>query len=314
MASAQASRNVCKAFNGKKLVTFSGTQEMIKFPCRYNAVRDTVCGNWKVTVSPGNMLETIRNKLYVINTMWVGVERISDGKKWEGRTDLKVAQKYLDGLSDTPFNTKDGALNIREVFNFGDQNANMEVSLLEKRGDFKITFNLFEPFGDWHKNSKFSFECYSKKFVPTDYPTQLCGNGTRMEVKGFKKSMEWRENRQATLFYNIFSNMELIQTDSDCQSAQRAMAKRCVRGGQDLRYKASKLCWGLVGKPLYQRCISGNMDSPISAFRHCVEFVCSDYKDPNACEALGDELDMCPELPEVSRTVKQQCKPNLVTV
>ncbi|KAL8624965.1 hypothetical protein ACOMHN_039852 [Nucella lapillus] len=51
-------------------------------------------------------------------------------------------------------------------------------------------------------------------------------NGTKREVKAFKKTMEWRENRQATLFYNIFSDMGIIQTDTDCISAQRAMARR----------------------------------------------------------------------------------------
>ncbi|XP_076467200.1 uncharacterized protein LOC143298270, partial [Babylonia areolata] len=61
----QGVRNVCEGKNGKKLVTFSDTMEQIKFPCKYNAVRDTVCGSYRVTVSPGNMLENDRNKLYV---------------------------------------------------------------------------------------------------------------------------------------------------------------------------------------------------------------------------------------------------------
>ncbi|XP_076467201.1 uncharacterized protein LOC143298271 [Babylonia areolata] len=134
----------------------------------------------------------------------------------------------------------------------------------------------------------------------------MCGNGTKREVKTFKQSMEWRENRQATIFYNVFSNMEITQTDYNCASAQRAMAKRCVQKGEDLRYKAANLCWPLVGKPPHQRCISGNMDSPISAFRHCVEFVCSGYSDLNSCLALGDELDLCPELPEVSETIRRE--------
>jgi len=313
IACAKAGGKVCEVMNGKKMITFSGTPELIKFPCKYNAIRDTVCGNWKVTVSPGNMLETYRSKLYVIRTVYVGVERISDGLKWEGRTDLKIAKKYLTGFTDAPFNTKDGALAIDDVFEFGSPNADMEVSLKEKSGAFDITFNLFDPMGRWHKDSAVSFKCKSNNFVPTEYPTQLCGNGTDREVKTFKKSMEWREHRQATLFYNIFTNLELIQTDNNCIAAQRAMSKRCIQNGEDLRYKAANLCWPIVGKPTYQRCISGNMDSPISAFRHCVEFVCSGYTDPNSCAALGDELDLCPAVPEVSDTVKSVCRPDLVT-
>ena len=105
--SVQAAKNICRAYNGKKVVTFSRTQEMVKFPCRYNAIRDTVCGDWKVTVSPGNMLETLRNKAYVIKTLWVSVERISDGLKWEGRTDLKIARKVRrEGLKDLQIGRK----------------------------------------------------------------------------------------------------------------------------------------------------------------------------------------------------------------
>ncbi|KAL8575542.1 hypothetical protein ACOMHN_059606 [Nucella lapillus] len=305
------SKAVCEAKNGKKLITFSDTLEQIKFPCKYNAVQDTICGSYRITVMPGNMLETNRHKLYVIRTLFVGVKRVSDGLKWEGRTDLKIARKYLEGMKDMPFNKRDGDLELENVFTFGKPNADDEVSLTEKNGEFKITFGLYDPFGKWHKNSKFSFECYSKTFEPADYPTQLCGNGTAKEVKTFKKSMEWRDNRQATIFYNVFTDMGIIQTDNDRMAAQRAMANTCVQKGEDLRYKASLMCWPLVGKSSFQRCISGNMDSAISAFRHCVEFVCSGYTDPNSCAALGDELDLCPSLPEVSDTVRSFCKPDL---
>ena len=62
-------------------------------PCKYNAIKDTICGDWKVTVTPGNMLDPNRNKLYVIRTMWVGVENVNTGMSWEGRSDLKIARK-----------------------------------------------------------------------------------------------------------------------------------------------------------------------------------------------------------------------------
>ena len=51
-----------------------------------------------------------------------------------------------------------------------------EVSLTEKNNDFKITFGLYEPFGEWHRSSGFKFECFSNTFEPSDYPIQLCGS------------------------------------------------------------------------------------------------------------------------------------------
>ena len=50
-----------------------------------------------------------------------------------------------------------------------------EVSMTEKDNDFKITFGLYEPFGEWHRSSGFRFECFSNNFLPSSYPTQLCG-------------------------------------------------------------------------------------------------------------------------------------------
>ena len=50
------------------------------------------------------------------------------------------------------------------------------MTLTEKSNDFKITFGLWEPYGQWSKSSGFKFECFSSTFVPSDYPTQLCGD------------------------------------------------------------------------------------------------------------------------------------------
>ena len=84
--------------------------------------------------------------------------------------------QYLAGIEEAPFRQKRGALNTSEVFDYGDMNADNEVSLTEKNNEFKITFGLYDPYGDWHKSSGFKFECFSDNFQPSDYPTQLCGN------------------------------------------------------------------------------------------------------------------------------------------
>jgi len=42
------------------------------------------------------------------------------------------------------------------------------------------------------------------------------GNGTKREVRTYKKTMEWKENRLATLFFNVFSNPGLVQRWVSC--------------------------------------------------------------------------------------------------
>ena len=89
--------------------------------------------------------------------------------------------QYLGGVEEAPFRQKRGSLKTSELFDFGDENADNEVSLTEKNNEFKITFGLYDPYGDWHKSSGFKFECFSSTFEPTDYPTQLCGKFTSVQ-------------------------------------------------------------------------------------------------------------------------------------
>ncbi|KAK7108794.1 hypothetical protein V1264_016461 [Littorina saxatilis] len=299
--------NTCLLRKGKKLRTFGNTNERVKIPCKYHAISATRCGNYKVTVTPGNAIEADKDKRYIVKTMYVGVERISDGMKWEGRSDLKIAEKYLDGAKDAPFIKKDGALNTSEVFNFGPTTQDDQVTLIAKDGSFHVIFSLYEAGSTWQKRSGFQFDCLSADFEPSDYPDQLCGNGTKHEAATFKSDNGFQDRRQATTFYNVFMNQGLAQTDSDCKTTADTMAKKC----DGFEYEAAQKCWKIVGRKRFQKCITQNLETPESAMRHCVEYVCSNYTDPNSCHALSDELDGCQNLVGISERVKAHCAPYL---
>jgi len=306
LAAANANE-VCRAYQGKTLYTFGKTREMVKLPCKYNAVRRTVCGDWLVTITPGNVLEATRYK-YVTRTLYVGVENIHDSSKWEGRTTLTVAKKYIDGIKPEPFNKKDGQLSASDVFNY--ESDPKTVSLVEKNNQFRIDFGLYDV--TTHKGpSGFTFTCQSDNAELTPYPQQVCGNGTKREVYRYKKEHGLKANRRATLFLNIFTNPQLIQVDSDCSSAANAMTRKCK--GLEQQFEASKLCYPILAKKKYYSHILDSLQNPISTFRHCVEFVCSDYKNLDSCAALGDELDDCPTLPVISAKVKATCDEYLMT-
>ncbi|XP_070191362.1 uncharacterized protein [Littorina saxatilis] len=172
-----------------------------------------------------------------------------------------------------------------------------------------IEFGQYEPDDTWHRRSGFRFECYHNNFVPSAYPEQICGNGTKDEVALFKKQNNWTDSRQATIFYNVFTNDGIVQTDSDCASTARAMTNRCKNATQ--QYEAARLCWPLVAKPRFNMCILRNLERSESAMRHCVEYVCSGFTDPNACDALSEEIDRCQELVGVSYRVRSHCAPYL---
>ncbi|KAK7106553.1 hypothetical protein V1264_017795 [Littorina saxatilis] len=302
--------NRCIMRRGKKLRTFSNTKERIKFPCKYNAIRDTICGDYKITITPGNAIEADKNKRYIVKTVFLGLERISDGMKYEGRSDLKIAKKYIDGIKDAPFNKLDGALEIDQILSFSAGSDDDEVTVYEKNNaSFLFRYGQYMPGDTWHRRSGFEFICLSDNFQPSGYPDQICGNGTKDEVKAFKKSKGYRESRQAVLFHEVFTNDGIIQTDSDCKSTANAISNKCQTDAD--RWNAAKLCWPVVGKSHFQSCITHNIERPESAMRHCVEYVCSRCTDPNSCLALSEELDGCMELEGVSNYVRSQCAPNL---
>merc|ERR1712121_311704 len=202
---------------------------------------------------------------------------------------------------------KDGRLDTKDVFRFPDPKRNHnDVVIEEKGGDFTLSFGLFDPDRNWHESSYFHFECKAQRFEPSDYPEQLCGNGTKNDVKGFKNKKEWKEYRIATLFLNVFSSeASLTQTDRDSAAASNVMTNRCGNAAQ--QYQASALCWPLLGDKRWQRKLSRNGDNPIFAFRNCVEFVCSKFKDGASCRALSEQLDSIPCLKGVSEEVDNKC-------
>ncbi|KAK7107224.1 hypothetical protein V1264_015177 [Littorina saxatilis] len=187
----------------------------------------------------------------------------------------------MNGVKDAPANKKGGILETSDVFNFVANDVDNLVILYEKNGQFKITYGVYEPGGRWHQTSGFQFDCYSNIFVPTDYPTQLCGQGLPDEVKAYRNANGWTEDRRATIFYNVFTNTAIVQTNPCCVDTASAMQTVCTTVAQ--RYKASKLCWPIVGDGLFHECVTHNSESAESAMKHCVEYVCSGFTDIIRC-------------------------------
>lgn len=297
----------CSLSMGKKLKTFSNTKEEVKFGCKFHAVRDTVCGDYTVTMTPGLKLMPKGGKgkhVYAVEKMYLAVKK-ENGDKLRCRTDRKKVSKYLAGTKTIPFNKKDGNLELTDVYEFSKDEKKQQITVKAKNEDFTITFRQFD--GKDLDSSAVSFVCHSDPFVPTDFPIQMCGNKTKKEVKTMKKDMEFKGNRRAITALSVFGNDDLVQTDSDCRMANSIMTTKC----DGLQTDAMKYCWPIVYKANFIKCTLKWNHFPKVVFKNCVDFVCSNYTSSDACDELSDQLDGCPKLTGVSDKVKEKCSSDM---
>merc|ERR1712121_47200 len=139
--------------NGRMLRQFNGKREITKMPCKYPAVRQE-CGSYFINLTPGNLYLYPK---YRMDSLWLGIEDISGGGVWEGRTDNRIAVKYINKWISELFNKKDGNLLTDDVLVFG--RNNQETWVKAKNGDFKVTFTPWDPENDNFELSAWSFEC-----------------------------------------------------------------------------------------------------------------------------------------------------------
>ncbi|KAL8613662.1 hypothetical protein ACOMHN_029754 [Nucella lapillus] len=298
---------VCELTGGKTLKTFGGTKEIVKTPCKFQAVRRTICGRYMVTVTPGLvLLPKGKRHVFVVKKLFIGVNRLKDGSKLEGQMTIRTATLYLDESRDVPFKHLDGNLAINTVYKFDRENR--EVVMKPKNDDFTIKFKPYNFAST--SSSTFSFECNHDKFVPSSYPTQLCGNGTKNENEAMKRSLGFKGEREALTIHNIFNTDVVAQSDADCSSASRIMFHRC----QIPPLEAANLCYPLTDNARFVKCIAKYLGSPAKAFNKCVDFVCSNFTGKAACDELSAELENCPALRGVYPKMQQvpSCADNMV--
>lgn len=307
-AAAMASE-ICSATSGKLLQQFAGKKYRMRFPCKYNAVRNQVCGAYSVTVSPTNAL-TVKGK-YIITSLWLGLTEIATGKKWEGRTSVKIATKYLKEFKDVPFNTKFSSVGFTFATLFdvtpGTENY---VEVKAKNGDFRVKFGVYDSILE-HKASGFEFECYRGTTL-NPYPDQICGNDTVKSIRNLRMDALAVQKPIEAILYDVFANPDNIvaQPYSDhCQRAENTLRSRCE--GRQL--EAIKYCWRIVGSPRHTNCFATDFHHAGEVFWHCLEFVCSNFEVEPFCPNLAAALDLCPDIYLLSDKVKQVCDPDLFT-
>ncbi|KAL8613670.1 hypothetical protein ACOMHN_029762 [Nucella lapillus] len=184
-AGSTKSKNKCKLVGGELLKTFTGAKNLVRFGCKFHAVRRQACGKYLVNVTPQLRLMTVKGssppvRSYAIDYLFIGLKRLSDKKGLNIKLTTNTTRMFFSGEQDQPFEKKDGCLDVDEVYTNITTNCNKKKVVL-KAGPIVIKFRLFD--GKNPKTSTFSFQCKSEDFKMAPAEKQLCGGNSSSDAQ-----------------------------------------------------------------------------------------------------------------------------------
>eukprot|EP00745_Piridium_sociabile_P020943 TRINITY_DN32282_c0_g1_i3.p1 TRINITY_DN32282_c0_g1~~TRINITY_DN32282_c0_g1_i3.p1 ORF type:complete len:348 (+),score=67.04 TRINITY_DN32282_c0_g1_i3:166-1209(+) len=290
-----------------KVHTFNETAVRIQMPCKYNAVRQQ-CGDYTVVLSPG--IITMGNQ-YRLNTMWLGLKN-QNGEEWEGRTTNKKAVKFINGNSTELFTRKKGGLKTEDVLTFSVHEKTTVAKTTD--GSMTVTFAPWDPDSrdKGFKKSYWSFKCHMNDAMEP-YPKQVCGARKEDGFQQGKKTEDGTDDGmtpEQMFLYNIFmeTDTNITQTEEKCLAVENIMQNNCT---EEMRIEAMVTCTEIIvptmtkkGPSQKSNCINKYSCSPMHVFVDCVAWVCGNYGKTEACERIGESIDMCKEFKEGNLTKK----------
>nr|KAG5703962.1 hypothetical protein BaRGS_020559 [Batillaria attramentaria] len=303
-ASPAQAENTCQVKLGNSLTSNGGKAGKLEVPCKYGAVRQQ-CGDYFVRLTPGN----VYINRYFINTVWLEV-RTKDGREWRGRTSTDQPSlpslQFINDAGDVreAFQMKQPSdYETDDLFDF--TKTENDITATVKDGSFSVTFGPFDPTGSKHRNVGLTFTC-TRDDSPPEFPIQICGGEDPKDVQymaeelGFKPNDKFKPHmRDQTYYYAIFTDPDLDQTPD-------TMLNVCPDGAK--RKEAIENCYMILYSKPHRKCATKYSCELIDVFANCVKFVCSDYKDEVACQAVAEAIDMCRNFPGLSdRILEAKC-------
>jgi len=274
--------------DGKRVWQFSGKVEQTRLPCKYFALKGTQCGKYRINITPGNVY---LHPKWRLNSLWISVTDMETGAFYDGRADNKRAVKFYNGWKDTLFSQKDGTLNGEDLFNF--DKLNRKTYAKAKNGDFAITFMPYDPDKKGFQLAQWEFLCYNvKEFLPTNYSEEVCGGLEEDKQASHDLQLSLGlDRRDQVVYYNVFTNPEIVQTNPKCDNATSLMLDMC--DSDEMRVEAMRTCTQILRSNKHTKCVTKYACDPMDVFVDCVDWVCSNYDDDYACERVGKAIDMC---------------------
>jgi len=290
---AVASANTCIG-SGRVVRQFSGRRDELFMPCKYDAVKQR-CGKYDVKLTPGNIYMQPKFRM---DSLWLAVTDTETGEVWAGRSTNKIAVKYYRGWSTELFNQKGGSMATEDLLVFGTEGNYGFAEAVN--GDFRVSFMPWDPENKDFNQASWVFACNAPNFVPSGFAKQVCG-GSDPRESAEKRNEMGLNSRIQLIQYNIFTNTDIVQTNSQCANVTRLMTQVCT---EEQRKDAVMTCGEMLSSRKHTKCITKYACDPMEAFKDCVEWVCSDYQDDLACERLGEAMDMCRTFKEGNLTAK----------
>ncbi|KAK7107457.1 uncharacterized protein [Littorina saxatilis] len=301
--------NKCAIQDGHDLEQFSKRTLKMMVPCKYNAVLQQ-CGPYKVTVTPG---QRWLYPTYIIDSVWIAVENTETGHTWEGRSSNKLAALYIvkgEEGGRSPISKKEGDYNTEDLFTI--TSTTKDVTIAEKKGVFSITVGPFDFNGNKNRDSRMEFVCNAEDELE-EYPKQFCGSKEGKEIKVRTEKLFINKKRiDLTIMHDVFTDTSVVQTNPLCKESVRILTQDCANETE--RAEAIKTCHHILDSNGHTECVVKFACDPMDVFKNCLQYACSGYTDEDACERVGQAIDMCREFPELTPKVKEaNCYKDLLT-
>ncbi|XP_076454718.1 uncharacterized protein LOC143289576 [Babylonia areolata] len=215
------------------------------------------CGEYRIKVSPGNVLDTEQENRLSPDTVWVSITTTSD--YWRGRTDRGRVEKNRDGKTNV-WNKKIGLGSVYDVIGYYD-----DAAVIEKTGVFKIAFAI-------EGKTRVSVSCSDTFFSNKPYPVAMCGtfmgNGTVGEI-----------------ISDVLSNDDVTQREICAKAA--AQFRACP---ENKKAEAAEVCGRIYGHNDLSSCLVTE-DNMMGEFERCLRAVC---KSNNcACKRFYKKVRSC---------------------
>nr|KAG5703958.1 hypothetical protein BaRGS_020555 [Batillaria attramentaria] len=80
------------------------------------------------------------------------------------------------------------------------------------------------------------------------------------------------------------------------------------------RKEAIEKCYMILYSKPHRECATKYSCDIMDVFTNCIKFVCSDFQDDEACEAVGAAIDMCRPFPGLSDEIKKCYKDLFIVI
>ncbi|KAL8616771.1 hypothetical protein ACOMHN_017808 [Nucella lapillus] len=109
------------------------------------------------------------------------------------------------------------------------------------------------------------------------------------------------DDRTQFIYYDVFTNTGLTQTNPKCSAATDIMTLDCT---EEQRRQAMVTCTQILSSYQHTKCLTKYNCDPMDVFVDCLQWTCSNFTDTSACERIGEGIHMCRNFKDLTERVE----------